>query len=154
MNNEWIRWNTCGILLYQQSSDSWHYFLSSRPTQLTWYSPNLRDKNRIDLFIIDNLWRRLDVMVKRGADIESDHQLLKSVFKPKIRTTGKRFSPKKRFDVDKLQKIKVNRFRTDFNFWRILMMKRPTRWQNIKEIITSTGEDCLCCKQNQNRKNV
>uniref|UniRef100_A0A3P9H430 Endonuclease/exonuclease/phosphatase domain-containing protein n=1 Tax=Oryzias latipes TaxID=8090 RepID=A0A3P9H430_ORYLA len=46
--------------------------------KLTWYSPNDRDKNQIDHMMIKEMWRRslIDVRVKRGADVGSDHQLV------------------------------------------------------------------------------
>lgn len=43
----------------------------------TWVSPDHRTENQIDYFAIDG-WRRvlLDVGVKRGADVDSDHHPL------------------------------------------------------------------------------
>ena len=43
--------------------------------KLTWYSPNDRDRNQIDHLLINAKWRRslLNVRVKRGADVGSDH---------------------------------------------------------------------------------
>ena len=46
--------------------------------KLTWISPNGRDKNQIDHIAINGIWRRslLDVRVRRGADVGSDHHLV------------------------------------------------------------------------------
>ncbi|VDI59975.1 Hypothetical predicted protein [Mytilus galloprovincialis] len=77
--------------------------------KLTWYSPNLRDKNQIDHLMINSTWRRslLDVKVKRGADVGSDHQLITALIQLKLRATGKKVPSRKRFDIDKLEDIKV-----------------------------------------------
>lgn len=43
-----------------------------------WISPNGRDQNQIDHIIINGRWRHSleNVVVKRGADVGSDHHLL------------------------------------------------------------------------------
>ena len=48
--------------------------------KLTWKSPDGRTTNQIDHKIINNKWRRslFDVKVNRGADVNSDHYLLKA----------------------------------------------------------------------------
>lgn len=44
----------------------------------TWISPDISTENQIDHITIARKWRKLllDVRVKRGADIHSDHQLM------------------------------------------------------------------------------
>ena len=46
--------------------------------KLTWISPNDRDRNQIDHFMINGTWRHslLDVKVRRGANVSSDHYLV------------------------------------------------------------------------------
>ena len=46
--------------------------------KMTWYSSNEREKNQIDHFMINGTWQRLliDVRVKRGADVGSDHHMV------------------------------------------------------------------------------
>lgn len=46
--------------------------------KLTWCSTNGRDRNQIDHLMINGMWRQplLDVRVKRGADVGSDHHLV------------------------------------------------------------------------------
>ncbi|GFR93940.1 RanBP-type and C3HC4-type zinc finger-containing protein 1 [Elysia marginata] len=71
--------------------------------KLTWYSPS--DKNQIDHIAINNTWRRslLDVRVKRGADVGSDHLLVIASLRLKLRRTDRRDMHKKRLDVNKLK---------------------------------------------------
>ena len=57
-----------------------------KPThKATWISPDLQTENQIDNLTITKKWRRvlLDVRVKRGADINSDHHLLVGEFRMK-----------------------------------------------------------------------
>lgn len=58
--------------------------------KLTWHSPNGRDRNQIDHLMINGTWRRslLDVKVRRGADVGSDHHLVTAVVRIKLRKTG------------------------------------------------------------------
>jgi len=53
----------------------------------TWTSPNGQVRNQIDHICISKKWRRslLDVRNKRGADIDSDHELLISRIKIKLK---------------------------------------------------------------------
>merc|ERR1712105_575758 len=65
--------------------------------KLTWYSPNGRDRNQIDHLMINGTWSRslLDVKVKRGADVGSDHHLVTAVLRVKLRKTGSRKTARK-----------------------------------------------------------
>lgn len=82
--------------------------------KLTWHSPNMRDKNQIDHIMTNGKWRRslMDVKVKRGADVDSDHHLVTATIKLKLRSTEGKNMARKRFDVEKLKDIKI---RNDFN---------------------------------------
>ena len=53
----------------------------------TWTSPDGNTENQIDHFTISRKWRRslLDVRVRRGADVASDHQLLVGTLKTKLK---------------------------------------------------------------------
>ncbi|GFR73268.1 craniofacial development protein 2 [Elysia marginata] len=66
--------------------------------KLTWYSHNGRDNNQIDHIAINNIWRRslLDVRVKRGADVGSDHLLEIARIRLKLRRTDRRDMHKKK----------------------------------------------------------
>ena len=72
--------------------------------KLTWYSPNNRDKNQIDHLLINGMWRRslLDVRVKRGADVGSDHQLVTAMVRLKLRKAQNQTHVQRKFDTQKL----------------------------------------------------
>ncbi|XP_061166428.1 craniofacial development protein 2-like [Saccostrea echinata] len=59
--------------------------------KLTSNSPDGRDKNQIDLLMINGMWRRslIDVRVKRSADVGSDHHLVTALIKIKLKKTEK-----------------------------------------------------------------
>lgn len=128
--------------------------------KLTWYSPNLRDKNQIDHFIINNTWRRslLDVRVKRGADIGSDHQLVTAELKLKLRSTGRKVKSRKRFDIEKLKDIKVKRdftIKLQNRFQLLQNLDEETidaKWKNISTIIKENSVECLGYKQKIKKK--
>ena len=77
--------------------------------KLTWYSSNGRDKNQIDHLMINGMWRRslLDVRVREGADVGSDHHLVTAIPKLKLRKTGSNLRGRQHFDVEKLRDPKV-----------------------------------------------
>ncbi|KAI4885603.1 hypothetical protein NFI96_005381 [Prochilodus magdalenae] len=77
--------------------------------KLTWCSPNGRDSNQIDHLMINGTWRRslLDVRVRRGADVGSDHHLVVADIKMKLRSTRHKSTAHRRFDVGRLQDPKL-----------------------------------------------
>lgn len=54
----------------------------------TWISVDINTENQTDYITIATKWRKLllDVRVKRGADIDSDHHPLMGEFRPKPAT--------------------------------------------------------------------
>ena len=134
--------------------------------KLTWTSPNRRDKNQIDHLMINGRWRHSlnDVSVKRGADCGSDHFLIISKIKLKLKKAPKiNELSRKTFD---LQRLKDNKIRQKFNTevknrYQVLraiddnnenMGENITEiWDNIKDIYTKTAEKVLGLK-NRKRK--
>ena len=76
--------------------------------KLTWYSPNGRVRNQIEHLMINGTWRRslMDVRVKRGADVGSDHHMVVVAGRVKLRKTGGKRPGKQHFAVEKLQNPK------------------------------------------------
>ena len=58
--------------------------------KLTWISSNARVQNQVDHIAINSKWLKLllNVRVRRGADVGSDHHLLEATVKLKFRRTG------------------------------------------------------------------
>lgn len=124
--------------------------------KLTWCSPNGRDRNQIDHLLVNGRWRRSlqDVIVRRGADVGSDHHLVVATIKLKLRKTGMKANHTRRFDVEKLKDPKLksaftlalkNRFQTlqeaqdDFNNTGNI----DAAWGKISAAYTESSELCL-----------
>lgn len=60
-------------------------FPHKRIHKTTWTSPDGKTENQIDHITVSRKWRKslLDVKVRRGADVASDHQLLVAIMKIK-----------------------------------------------------------------------
>ena len=114
--------------------------------KLTWYSPNGRDRNQIVHLLINGTWRRslLDVKVKRGADVGSDHHLEVAILKLKLRKTGAKYKTNPRYNVSKLGELNVknafvlqlkNRFqelaRTDDDNIHPVTEEINTKWEKV-----------------------
>ena len=77
--------------------------------KLTWFSPSNRDRNQIDHLIINKTWRRslMDVKVRRGADVSSDHHFVVALIQLKLRRTKNKIHKPKHIDINKIQNSKV-----------------------------------------------
>src|SRR5579871_5514335 len=79
--------------------------------KLTWISPNGRSENQIDHFMINKRWQKslLDVKVKRGADVGSDHHLIIALLRLKLKKgyMKNRTIKSIRFNVDRLKEEKI-----------------------------------------------
>lgn len=134
--------------------------------KLTWHSPNGKDQNQIDHLMINGTWRRslLDVKVKRGADIGSDHHLVTAVLRIKLKKTGSRKIARKQFDVGKLNDTKVrgyfvlqlkNRFQALADMLDHTEPKSDdinTMWEQTKTTYVKTSEACLGYKHKEKKE--
>ena len=124
-----------------------------KPTpKSTWISPDLQTENQIDHITIIKKWRRvlLDVRVKRGADINSNHHLLVGEFRMKLAAKKKTDNKvQRRFEIRKLQNAKIrqelgitlrNRFQALEEGKNI-----DEKWTRCKNAITDTCEQVLGC---------
>ena len=97
----------------------------------------------------------LDVKVKRGADVGSDHHLVTAMLRVKLRITGSRKTARKQFDVEKLHDTKVtgyfvlqlkNRFPALADMLDHTEPKSDdinTMWEQTKAAYVKTGDACL-----------
>lgn len=79
----------------------------------TWISPNGRDRNQIDHIMINGQWRHSlhDVIVRRGADVGSDHHLLLAKIKLHLRKaqTNVKSTQTQRFNTAQLKDPKISK---------------------------------------------
>ena len=102
--------------------------------KLTWTSPNDRDHNQIDHIMINGTWRSslLDVRVRRGADVSSDHYLVVATLRLKLRSAGKKPSQSRRPDVSQL---KIPQQRINF------VLHLRNRFEALADLATHEDED-------------
>ena len=122
----------------------------------TWLSPDRKTANQIDHITINKKWRgsMQNTKVYRGADVASDHYLVISTIRLKLRRVTKP-SPGRKLAVDHLKDEATknafcinlqNRFETLANTHR---QERETGidveelWCTIRDAFTQTGEETL-----------
>jgi len=134
--------------------------------KLTWCSPNGRDKNQIDHLMINGTWRRslLDVKVRRGADVGSDHYLVIATLKVKLRKNGPGKPRQQHFDVEKLRNTKVksaftlqlkNKFQAlvdTENYTPPDTTNINTMWKQVRTAYTQASETCLGQRQRKRKR--
>ena len=122
-----------------------------KPThKATWVSADSKTENQTDHIAITRKWRNvlLDVRVKRGADIDSDHHLLVGEFRMKLavkKRSGDR--AQRRFDTGKLQDHQV-RWEVGValrNRFQVLSEEESVEdmWIQCRDTLTGTCEQLL-----------
>ena len=118
----------------------------------TWVSPDGRTKNQIDHVTINRKWRNSlkDVRTLRGADINSDHVLIRAELTQKLKTLNKKLEFRKKYDI---QKLKDTAKREEFaielkNRFQILAEELvetdiEESWIKIKDTYSNTAEEVL-----------
>ncbi|XP_055997977.1 uncharacterized protein LOC130047325 [Ostrea edulis] len=130
--------------------------------KLTWKSPDGRTTNQIDHMIINNKWRRslYDVKVYRGADVNSDHYLLKATIKLKLRRDHQQQGMKRKFDIDKLKIPNINKaFNLELKNRFKALENNPDdqdniqgKWDTIKETYVETAAKTLGYRTKKNKE--
>ena len=124
----------------------------------TWISPDRVTENQIDHITIGKKFRRslLDVRVKRGADIASDHHLLICQLRLKLKAVKKlQDTTGYRYNVEALKnRGKLDAFRISLqNRFQVLEDAEDldTQWENTRDMFLHTCDDILG-KKNTRRK--
>ena len=129
--------------------------------KLTWKSPDGRTTNQIDHIMINRKWRRSlqDVRVVRGADVNSDHFLLRAIVKLKLRKAPKETNNRKKLDIPRLDAPTV---RKAFNLElknRFSVLENETtdadaiekHWNNIRTVYNETAEKVIGFQTKKNK---
>lgn len=136
-------------------------FMHKNIHKTTWNSPDGRTRNLIDHVLINRKWAKSmqDVKVHRGADVGSDHQLVISKIKLKLRTLAKKSDhSSNQFDTFKL---KNETYRRKFvlelrNRFQILEDQTEENventWNNIKDNFCSTASRTLGYRKKENKE--
>ena len=143
--------------------------LSSHTQQthkLTWISLNGRNKNQIDHIAINGTWRRslLDVRVRGGADVGSDHHLVTARFRLKLRRTDRQQTGHRRFDVNKLDDLVVkksflvqlkNRYQALVeldNHTNINVDEINSLWNTVKKSYQEASKEIIAHREKQHKE--
>ena len=114
--------------------------------------------------MVNGKWIRslIDVKVRRGADVNSDHHLVIALLKVKLRGTGKTLTGIKRFNTDKLKDRKVrnrNTFVTQLrNRFDVLTTETfdnndvNSIWDDTKSAYEEASKHCLGFKTSNTMK--
>lgn len=115
--------------------------------KLTWKSPDGRTINQIDYITINGKWRRSlrDVRVYRGADINSDHYLVVSKVKLKLRKNKIKQQTKK-LDIPKLKSPNIARqfqleLRNRFGLPESVEENVNRKWEHKRNICWNSKKD-------------
>nr|CAB3230289.1 craniofacial development protein 2-like [Phallusia mammillata] len=124
------------------------FFNHKRIHKQTWKSPNGKTTSEIDYICICRRWRSAlqDVRSCRGADVASDHYLVKGSLKLKLKKIIKH-SGTKPYDLIKLkdQKI-VKMFHKDLSTrFQAVQVKDDIeeQWKQFREIVTTAADQTL-----------
>ena len=124
-------------------------FPHNRIHKVTWVSPDNSTENQIDHICINKKFRRSlqDVRVRRGADVASDHHLvitrvkLKLKKNPSVITRRQRYNGSLLRDNEKREEYQ-NRLNNKFQVLQELIEEENIpmehQWRNVKDILNST----------------
>nr|KAG5707099.1 hypothetical protein BaRGS_011810 [Batillaria attramentaria] len=130
----------------------------------TWVSPDHTTENQIDHICINKKFRRSmqDVRVKRAADVASDHHLVVTRLKLKLKKNWKMEHPGRLKyntallrDASKQQEFKVslsNRFQALQDLLEVEHGTLESKWEGIKEAVTETCQEVLGPKKHQHKE--
>jgi len=138
-------------------------FPHKRIHKATWLSPDLHTENQIDHICIRQKFRRSmqDVRVQRGADAASDHHLVVTKLKLKLKKNHARNKARDRFNTNFLsERATAEKFAvTVKNKYQVLQeileddeTNICTAWQHIKETWINSCEEVLGKKRRQHQQ--
>ncbi|CAH1248758.1 Hypp8389 [Branchiostoma lanceolatum] len=132
--------------------------------KLTWNSPDGNTINQIDHVMVNKKWQRslLDVRVYRGADVGSDHHLVVSKIRLKLRATPPTKKRHKVFDTHKLHTPEIKHefaleLRNRFQALENLEDEGEqdiveTTWNTITKVYSETAEKVLGYRKRKDKE--
>ena len=138
-------------------------FPHKRIHKTTWRSPNHVTENQIDHICISRKFRRSwrDVRVMRGADISSDHHLLMTTVRLRLKRFTNTNNTRTRYNVGLLRnkdtqdafKISIsNRFQPLQELMEDSKMNIETQWEHSRKIWHDTCEEVLGRKKTEHKE--
>ena len=142
-------------------------FAPKRKNKVTWASPDNSTENQIGHICINKKFRRFlqDVRARRGAGVASDHHLVITRVKLKLKRNSSVTTRRQRYNVSLLRENEnEQRTRTDFTISSkfndlelegegdIPGMKH--KWRNVKEVLNFTCEEVVGFRKHQHKEGI
>lgn len=133
------------------------YFAHKSIHKKTWRSPDGKTMNEIDYICISRRWRSAvtDVRVFRGADVASDHYLLLSSIRLRLKQIPKQKHIKP-FAVEKLKNEDVaGTFKLELqNRFQLLdeQSELEEKWSQFQEVLTEVAEETIGRRRGTKKK--
>ena len=106
----------------------------------TWTSPDGQHQNQIDYILCSQRWRSSiqSAKTRRGADCDSDHELLIAKFKLKLKKVGKTTRPF-RYDLHQIRYGYTAEVRNRFKGLDLIDRVPDELWTEVRDIVQETG---------------
>jgi exonuclease III len=125
----------------------------------TWTAPGNGPRNQIDHIIIQRKWRNTlkDVRSMRGADVGSDHDLVRAKLKISLKANYTRNKMKRKYDISKLSnEEKLQEYQNDVekemgDLHELKNCNIEEIWDRFKRAIKNTAEKVIGYKSRKNQ---
>ena len=106
----------------------------------TWISPDVQHQNQIDYILCSQRWRssRQSTKTRPGADCGSDHELLITKFRLKLKKVGKTARPF-RYDLNQIPYDHAVEVRNRFKGLNLIDRVPDELWHEVHDIVQETG---------------
>ena len=110
----------------------------------TWTSPDGQNQNQIDYILCSQRWRSSIQSTKPGLalDCGSDHELLITKFRLKLKKVGKITRPF-RYDLNKIPYDYTVEVRNRFNGLDLIDRVSDELWDEVRDIVQETGNKTI-----------
>ena len=106
----------------------------------TWTSPDGQHRNQTDCILCSERWRSSiqSTKIRPGADCSSDHELLITKFRLKLKKTGKTTRPF-RYDLNQIPHDYTVEVRNRFKGLDLIDRVPDKLWNEVHDIVQETG---------------
>ena len=139
-STEWSRAKGNRVLLRKHTGHSKHPLPQHKRRLYTWTSPDGQHRNQIDYILCSQRWRSSlqSAKTRRGADCGSDHELLITEFRLKLKKVGKT-AGRFRYDLNKIPYDYTVEVRNRFKGLDLIARVPDELWNEVPDIVQETG---------------